>query len=80
MAHASRRLRRERRLKRERSLAFRMAEIALKQRDEARQVAALILNQAKKELNEGQPNGLNETSNTTITAPLHVDNNPSGAS
>lgn len=42
MAQASRNVKKLRRMKRERSLALRMAEFALNQRDEARQVANML--------------------------------------
>lgn len=48
MAQASRNLRKLRRLKRERTLAFRMAEVALKQRDQARAMANLFAGELEK--------------------------------
>ena len=48
MAQASRNLRKLRRIKRERTLAYKMVEVALKQRDVARQVADFLAKELRK--------------------------------
>lgn len=48
MAHASRKIRKTRRLKRERTIAVKMAELALNQRDQARIIAYALEKELKK--------------------------------
>ncbi len=60
MAHASRNARKIRRLKRERTLLLRMAELALGQRDVARKLANML----GTELDKRPPNDPGTTPNT----------------
>lgn len=69
MAQASRKVRKIRRIKRERTLALGMATVALKQRDQARMIAYALEQELKKYLPAEQAAGVREdvTPKYTIT-------------
>ena len=75
MAQTSRKVRRERRLKRERTLAFRMAELALKQRDEARAVANVLMQAINEKENPKSDLTITKVSEPADIEP-NVENNP----
>ncbi len=60
MAQTSRKIRKIRRIKRERTLAFRTAAFLLKQRDEARTIAAALETELKKYTDDPFPEGPTE--------------------